>query len=135
MPTHSEVLGCCCSVAKVCPTLYNPMDYSTPAFPVLHCLLEFKFMSTELVMLSNHLIPSRPLFLLSSVFPYIGVFSNKSLFESGGQRIGASASATVLPMNIPLGLTGLISLQSKGLSRVFSSIRVRKYQFFGAQPF
>ena len=60
-------------------------------------------------------------------------------FASGGQRIGASASASVLPMYIqdrfPLGLTGLISLQSKGLSRVFSSITVQKHQFFIAQLF
>ena len=60
------------------------------------------------------------------------------LFASGGQRIGASASASVLPMNIqsgfPLGLTGLSFLQSKGLSRVFSSTTVQKHQFFSAQP-
>ena len=60
-------------------------------------------------------------------------------FASGGQRIGASASASVLPMNIqgwfPLGLTGLISLQSKGLSRVFSNTTVQKHQFFSTQPF
>ena len=60
-------------------------------------------------------------------------------FESGGQNIGASASTPVLPVNIqswfPLGLTGLISLLSKGLSRVFSSTAVRKHQFFGTQPF
>ena len=60
------------------------------------------------------------------------------LFASGGQSIGASASASVLPTNIqawfPLGLTGLISLLSKGLSRVFSNITVQKHQFFGAQP-
>ena len=59
-------------------------------------------------------------------------------FTSGGQSIGASASASVLPMNIqgwfPLGLTGLISLQSKGLSRVFSSTTVQKHQFSGSQP-
>ena len=61
------------------------------------------------------------------------------LFASGGQSIGASASASVLPMNIqdcfPLGLTGLISLPSKGLSRVFSNTRVQKHQFFDAQSF
>ena len=60
------------------------------------------------------------------------------LFVSGGQIIGASASASVLPMNIqdcfPLGLTGLISLQSKDLSRVFSSTTIQEHQFFGAQP-
>ena len=59
-------------------------------------------------------------------------------FTSGGQSIGASASASVLPMNIqvwiPLGLTGFISLLSKGLSRVFSSTTVQKHQFSGAQP-
>ena len=57
---------------------------------------------------------------------------------SGDQSIGISASASVLPMNIqdwfPLGLTGWISLQSKGLSRVFSNTTVQKYEFFGAQP-
>ena len=60
-------------------------------------------------------------------------------FKSGGQSIGASALASVFPMNIqdlfPLGLTGWISLLSKGLSRVFSSTSVQKDQFFGAQPF
>ena len=60
------------------------------------------------------------------------------LFTSGGQSIGASVLAPVLPMNIqarfPLGLTGLISLLSKGLSRVFSSTTVQKHQLFGAQP-
>ena len=60
------------------------------------------------------------------------------LFESGGQSIGASASAIVLPVNIqgsfPLGLTGWISLQSKGLSRVFSSTTIQNYQFFSIQP-
>ena len=60
------------------------------------------------------------------------------VFTSGGRSIGASASASILPMNIqgwfPLGLTGLISLQSKGLSRVFSSTTISKHQFFGTQP-
>ena len=68
-------------------------------------------------------------------FPASGSFSMSQLFESGGQSIGASASASVLPMNIqdwfPLGLTGLISLQSKGLWRVFSNTTVQKHQFFG----
>ena len=112
-------LRCCCSIAKSCPTLCNRMECSIPGSSVLHCLLEFKFTSTELVMLSNHLILCRPLLLLSSVFPHVVVFSNESLFVSDGQSIGASASATVLPMNIqgwfPLGLTGWISLQSKTL--------------------
>ena len=71
-------------------------------------------------------------------FPASGAFLMSQLFSSGGQIIGTSASASVLPMNIQdwltLGLTGLISLQSKGLSRVFSSTTVQKRQFFGSQP-
>ena len=72
-------------------------------------------------------------------FPASGSFLMSWLFASGGQSIGASASASVFPMNIqdlfPLGLTCLISLQSKGLSRVFSDTTAQKHQFFGAQPF
>ena len=71
-------------------------------------------------------------------FPASGSFPVSQFFTSGDQSIGASASASVLPMNIqdwfPLGLTGLMSLQSKGLSRVFSNTIVQKHQFFGAQP-
>ena len=93
--------------------------------------------SIESVMPSNHLILWRPLLLLPSNFPSIRVFSSESV-PSGGQCIGASASASVLPTNIqgsfPLGLTGLISLQSKEFSRVFSSTTVQKHQFFDAQP-
>ena len=125
-----ETLLWCCSIAQLCPTLYNQASLS---FTISQSLL--KLMSIELVMLSNHLILCHPLllplvFLRSESFPMI------QLFTSGGQSIGASASASVLPMNIqgwfPLGLTGLISLQSKGLSRVFSNTTVRKHQFFGA---
>ena len=98
----------------------------------------FKLMSIESVMPSNHLILYRPLLLLPSVFPSIRVFSNELALCIRCQNIGASASASVLPMNIqdwfPLGWTGLVFLQSKGLSRVFSSTIVRKHQFFSAQP-
>ena len=70
-------------------------------------------------------------------FPASGSFPVTQFFASGGQSIGASASASVLPVNIqdwfPLGLTGLISLQSKGLSRVFSNTTVQKHQFFSSQ--
>ena len=90
--------------------------------------------SIESVMPSNHLTLCHPLLLLPSIFPSIRVFSN----ESGGQNIGVSASTSVLPMNsqdwFPLGLTSFISLQSKGLSRVFSNTTVQKHQFFGTQP-
>ena len=70
-------------------------------------------------------------------FPALGSFPRRQFFASGGQSIGVSASTSVIPVNIqdwfPLGLTGLISLQSKGLSTVFSSTTVQKHQFFGAQ--
>ena len=70
-------------------------------------------------------------------FPASGSFQINQLFTSGGQSIGVSASTSVLPVNIqdwfPLGWTGWISLQSKGLSRVFSKTTVQKHQFFGAQ--
>ena len=95
-----------------------------------------KPMSIESVLPSNHLILCR-LLLLPSIFPSIRVFPMSQLFASGGQRIGVSASTSVLPMNTqdysPLGWTGWISLQSKGLSRVFSNTTVQKHQFFSAQ--
>ena len=87
-----------------------------------------KLMSIQSVMPSNHLILCCPLLLLHSVFPSIRNFSNESSLHISGQSFGASASASVLPMNIqdqfPLGLTDLISLQSKELSRVFSNTTV-----------
>ena len=86
-----------------------------------------KSMSTSLVTLSNHPTLCRPFLLLPLSFPM------SQLFTSSGQSIGASASATILPMSIqglfPLGLMGLISLQSKGLSRIFSSTTIQKYRF------
>ena len=95
-----------------------------------------KLMSVELVMPSNHLILCCLLLPWPSSFPVSGSFPMSRHFASGGQSIGASASASVSPVNIqdwfPWGLTGLISLQSKGLSRVFTTT-VTKLQFFGAQ--
>ena len=96
-----------------------------------------KFMSIELVMPSNHLILCHPLLLLLQSFPASGSFPMSQFFASGGRSIRVSSATSVLPMNIqdwfPLGLTGLISLQSKRLSRVFSNITVQKHQFFGGQ--
>ena len=96
-----------------------------------------KLMSIELVIPSNHLILCHPLFLLPSIFPSIRVFSNESAFCIKCQSTGVLASASVLPINIqgwyPLGLTGLISLLSKELSRVFSHT-IWKHQFFSTQP-
>ena len=97
-----------------------------------------KLMSIESMMLSNYLIHCCLLLLLLSIFPSIRVFPVSQLFASGGQSTRASASALVLTMNIqdwfPLRLTVLISLRSKGLSRVFSSTTVWKHQFFSTQP-
>ena len=93
-------------------------------------------MSIESVMPSNHLI-CHLLLLLPSVFPSIRSYPMNQLFASGGQSIGASASASVLPMDtqdwFPLGWTGWISLWSKGLSRVSSYTTVQKHQFFRSQ--
>ena len=97
-----------------------------------------KFMSVKLVMPSNHLILCLPFSSHLQSFSASGSFLVSRLFAAGGQSIGVSASASVLPMNIqdwfPLRLTGLLSLQSKGLSRAFSNTRVLKHRFFGAQP-
>ena len=96
-----------------------------------------KLMSLESVMPSSHLISVIPFSCLQS-FPASGSFPMSQFFASGGQSIGVSASTSVLPMNVqdwfPLRLTGWISLQSKGLSRVFSNTTAQKHQFFGVQP-
>ena len=95
-----------------------------------------KLMSMESVMPSNHLILCRPLLLPPSIFPSIRVISNE-FFPSGGQSTGVSDSTPVVPVNIqdwsPLEWTGWISLQSKGLSKVFSNTTVQKHQFFSTQ--
>ena len=96
-----------------------------------------KLMSIKSVMPSSHLILCRPLLLLPPTPPSIRVFSTSQLFARGGQSVGVSASTSVLPMNTqdgsPLGWTGWISLQSQGLSRVFSNTTFQKHQFFCAQ--
>ena len=128
--------SCCRSVTTLCPTLCNSMDYSMPGFPVLHYLLEFAQIHVHCVgdaIQPSHLLLSPSPFALNPSQPQ-GLFQWAG--SSGSQSIGASAS--VLPMNVqgwlPLGLTGLISLQSKGLSRVFSSTTIWRPQFFGVQP-
>ena len=87
---------------------------------------------------SNCLLLCHPFSSWPQSFPALGSFPVSQLFTSGGQSIGASASASVFPVNIqgwfPLGQTGLISLFSKGLSRVFSNTSVWNHHFFGAQP-
>ena len=119
--------------------LCDAMDCSTPDFPVLSVSRSLvKLISIELVMQSNHLILCHPLLLLPSIFPASGSFPMSQPFTSSGHSVGASASATVLPMNIqgwfPLVLTISFSLQSKGLSRVSSNTTLWKHQFFDTQP-
>ena len=110
--------------------------WASLSFTISQSLLRFR--STVLMVASNHLILCCSLLLLPSIFPSIRVFSNELALHTRWQSIGASASASVLPMNIqgwfPLELTALISLLSKGLSGVFSSTTVQKHQFLDAQP-
>ena len=116
----------------------NPMNRSTPGLPVHHQLPEF--IETHVHWAGDAIQPSHPLFssppALQS-FPASWSFQMSQFFASGGQSIGVSASTSVLSMNTqdwsPLGGTGWISLQSKGLSRVFSNTTVQKHQFFGTQ--
>ena len=127
------------SVAQSCLTLCNPMDCSTPGFLVHHHSRSLlKLMSIESVMPFNHLILCCPFLLLPSLFLSIRLFSKESVLHTRWPKYWSFSFSIVLPMNIqgwlPLGLTGLIFLQSKGLSRVFSSITVQKNQFCGAQP-
>ena len=126
------------SVAQCCLTLCDPMDSSTPGLPVHHQVLEFT--QTHVHWVGDAIQTSHPLIPFSSrlqSFPASGSFQMSKFFISGGQSIGVSASASVLPMNIqdwfPLGWTGWISLWSKGLSRVFSNTTVQRHQFFSTQ--
>ena len=103
----------CCSVTQLCLTLWDPMDCSTPGFPVLLCLPDFA--QTHVHWVGDAIQPSCPVVSFSSrlqSFPASGSFPMSQLFTSGGQSIGASASASVPPVNIqdwfPLGLTSLI---------------------------
>ena len=126
------------SVAQSCPTLQpHGLQHTRPSYPSPapgvysnSCPLSQWCHPT----ISSSVVPFSS--CLQS-FPASGSFLRSQFFTSGGQRIGVSGSASVLPMNIqvwlPLGWTGWISLQSKGLSRVFSNTTVQKHQFFGAQ--
>ena len=114
------------------------MDCSTPGFPVYHQLLEpaqthVHRVGDAIAAISSSVIP----FSCLQSFPASGSFPMSQLFAWGAQSIGVSASASVLPINTqdwsPLGWTSWISLQSKGLSRVFSNTTVQKQQFFSAQ--
>ena len=135
-PFNQHVISCCGSVAQSCLTFCDPQAAARQAslsFTISQSLL--KLTPIELVMPSNHVILCRPFSSCPQSLPPSGSFQMSQLFASCGQRIGASASALVLPMNIhdwsPLGWTGWISLQSKGLWRVFSNTTVQKHQCFG----
>ena len=123
------------SLSRVRPC--DPMNRSMPGFPVHHQLLEST--KTHVHWVSAPTISSSvvPFSSCPQSFPASGSFQMSQLFASGGQSIGVSASTSVLPMNTqdwsPSGWTGWISLQSKGLSRVFSNTTVQKHQFLCAQ--
>ena len=125
-------------VTHSCLTISDPIDCSTPGFPLPHHLPEL----AQSCPLSQRYHPT----ISSTVTPFSsclqsfstsGSFPKSQFFTSRGQSVGVSASVSVLPINIqdwfPLGWTGWISLQSKGLSRVFSNTTVQKHQFFSAQ--
>ena len=127
------------SVTQSCPTLCDPVNHSTPGLPVYHQLPEYT--QTHIHPVGDVIQPSHPLLSPSPPAPNPSqhqYFPMSQLFTWGGQSIGVSASASVLTMNTqdwsPLGWTGWTSLQSKGLSRVFSNTTVQKHQFFSTQP-
>ena len=127
------------SVTQSCLTLCNPMDCSTPGFSVHHQLPELN--QTHIHRISDAIQPFHPLsfpfFSCLQSFPASGSFPMSQIFASGGQSIGASASASILPLNIqdwfPLEWTYWISLQPERLSRAFSNITVQKHEFFSTQ--
>ena len=129
---------CCCSVAQSSPISGNLMDCTLQAslsFTISPSLLRLKY--SELMMPSDHLILCHFLLLLPSIFPNIRVSSNESALHLRWPKYW-SFSSSISPSYeysglISFGLTGLISLQSKGLSRVFSNSTVQKHQFFSAQ--
>ena len=123
------------SCVQLFVTLWTAACQASLSLTISQSLL--KFMSIESVMPSNHLILV-PFSSCLQSFTASASFLMSLPFTSGDQSIGASLSSSVLPVNIqggfPLGLTGMISLVSKGLSRVFSNTTVQKHQFFSAQP-
>ena len=125
------------SVTQLCPTLCDPMNRSTPGLPVHHQLRNSNSCPSSRWC---HPAISSFVILFSSCpqsLPASGSFTMSQLFTWDGQSIGVSDLASVLAMNTqdcsPLEWTGWISLQSKGLSRVFSNTTVQKHQFFGTQ--
>ena len=124
------------SHVRLFETLWAAAHQASLSFTVSLSVL--KIMSIESEMPSYHLILCVTFSFCLPSFPASESFPMSQFFASGGQGIGTSASVSVLPVNIqdgfPLGLTGLISLQSKGLSRILPSTRIQKHQFFGVEP-
>ena len=124
------------SVVSDSATPWTATHQASLSFTISWSLI--KLMSVESVIPSNRLILCCPLLLLPSVFPSIRVFYNESALHSRWPKYLSFNLASVFPMNIqdwyPLRLTGLISLQPKGLSRVFTNTTIQNHQFFGAQP-
>ena len=125
------------AVTQSCLTLCDPMDCSMPGFPVHQQPLMLKLCPLSRWCHSTISSSCQPLLLLPSIFPGIRVFSSDSVLHIRWPQYWGFRFSSVLPMNIqdwfPLGLTGLISLLSKGFSRVFSTTTVQKHQFFGTQ--
>ena len=127
------------SVAQLCPTLCDPMNRSTPGLPVHHQLLEFT--QTRVCRVSDAIQPSHPLSSPSPPAPnpsqHQSIFQWVNSSHEVAKFTGVSALASFLPKKsqgwFPLGWTGWICLQSKGLSRVSSNTTVQKQQFFGTQ--
>ena len=131
--------GCCWTVAKLCLTLCNPMEWgsqSSQSFTISWSLL--KLMSSVLVMPSNHLILCCPLLFWPSIFPSIRVLSSEVAVHIRWPKYWSFSFSIRLSNEyselISFRTDWLISLQSKGLSRVFSSTTIWKHQLFGAQP-
>ena len=126
------------SVAQSCPTLCKPINHSSQAsLSITRSQSSPKLMCIELVMPSSHLILCGPLLLLPPIPPSIRVFSNDSTLCMRRTKYWSFSLSISPSMNTqdwsPLGWTGWISLQSKGLSRVFSNTTLQKHQFFGTQ--
>ena len=142
LPCPSLSPGLCWNSSSLsqwcCPTISSSIAPSPSAPNPSQC--QGLFNETHLHWVSDAVQPSHPLLpclFQPPVLPSARVFSVSQVFAASGQSIGASALASVFPVNIqgwfPLGLTGLITLQSKGLSRVFSSTTIQEHQLFGAQ--
>ena len=132
---------CCCSVTKSCLVLWDPLDCSVPRFPILLYLLEFA--QTHVHCVNDAIQPSH--FLLPPFSTAFNIFQHQGLFQwvSCLHQVAKGLELQLQHQScqwifrkywFPLGVTGLISLQSRGFSSVFSSTTVWRHQFFGAQP-